>query len=81
MKQCVKIKVFTVNYFILHISTYYTIIILLHYIIIIIFFLFIFVFIFFLKAFISFILSVHPLMIPRFGNVFQRLPFTFKSKS
>ena len=35
MKQCFKIKVFTVNYFILHISTYYTIIIFLFYIIII----------------------------------------------
>ena len=29
----------------------------------------------------AFILSVHPLMIPRFGNVFQRLPFAFKCKS
>lgn len=38
MKQCVKIKVFTVNYFILHISTYYTIIILLYYYIFIFYF-------------------------------------------
>ena len=73
MKQCVKIKVFIVNYFILHISTYYTIIILLYYIIIIFLF-----HLFFLKALISSILSVHPLMIPRFVNVFQRLPFAFK---
>ena len=42
MKQCVKIKLFKVNYFILHISTYYTIIILLYYIVIIYFILFIF---------------------------------------
>ena len=67
MKQCFKIKVFTVNYFILHISTYYTIIIFLFHIIIIFccilfyFFLFLFIFIIFLKALISFILSVHPL--------------------
>ena len=52
MKQCVKIKVFTVNYFILHISTYYTIIIILYYIIIIIFYLlFLFYFIFFFESF------------------------------
>ena len=57
MKQCVKIKVFTVNYFILHISTYYAIIILLYYIIIIfciILFYFIFVdicFYFFFESF------------------------------
>ena len=47
MKQSVKIKVFTVNYFILHISTYYTIIIfILYYFILYIFFIFYFYFIF-----------------------------------
>ena len=66
MKQCVKIKVFIVNYFILHISTYYTIIILLYYIIINFFFLsFIFISIFILFYFI-FILFFESFDLPYF---------------
>ena len=51
MKQCFKIKVFTVNYFILHISTYYTIIIFLCYIIIIFCFILFYFFCFYLFLF------------------------------
>ena len=69
MKQCVKIKVFTVNYFILHISTYYTIIILLYYIIIIIFLSFIYIFILFIYLFFESFDLLYFERTPLHGNV------------